>query len=56
MRETGHAALYWPSFEAFKWIGGYSGGAFGADDGCSCHVSEQMLDDVFEIFIEKFFS
>ncbi len=43
-------------FEAFRWVGGYKGNAFGADDGCSCHASEHVLDRVFDAFMESFFT
>ncbi len=56
LRGLGPGVLYWPSFEAFRWVGAYRGDAFGADDGCSCHASEHVLDAVFAIFMRKFFS
>ena len=30
--------LYWPSFEVVRWIGGYTGPVFGAEDGNAFHV------------------
>lgn len=55
IRDIPGSVLYWPSFEAFRWIGAYSQGVYGADDGCSCHASEHILEIIFDLFINRIF-
>ncbi len=54
MREKIPDVHYWPSFEIVRWIGGYRGDAFGAEDASSHHVSESTIDAIIKAFIEKF--
>lgn len=46
--------FYWPSFEVVRWLGGYSGGAFGEEDGSPHHVSERYVDAIMEVFTDIF--
>jgi hypothetical protein len=45
---------YWPSFEAFRWVGAHTGPVYGTDDGLPRHVSKFMVDAVIEAFVEGF--
>jgi hypothetical protein len=64
LRVTAHELLqkglpnlyYWPAFEIVRWMGGHVGPFFGNDDDASWHVSEALVDQITEIFIEKFTS
>jgi hypothetical protein len=44
---------YWPAFEAVRWIGSYSGNAYGDEDGSTRHVSERMIQAITSAFIEN---
>lgn len=54
MRESIPGLHYWPSFEAVRWIGGYRGDAFGAEDGTTHHVSESTIEAIIRAFIEHY--
>lgn len=45
---------YWPSFEIVRWLGVYEGGAYGAEDGTSRHVSEHYIDVIMEAFVAHY--
>ncbi|WP_150050897.1 MULTISPECIES: GSCFA domain-containing protein [Methylomonas] len=53
MRERIPGIYYWPSFEVVRWVGGYRGDAFGAEDGSTHHVSEQTVDSIIRAFIRQ---
>jgi tetratricopeptide (TPR) repeat protein len=46
--------FYWPSFEAFRWLGAHVGPVFGADDKTANHASGFVVDMVCRVFREKF--
>jgi len=44
---------YWPIFEAVRWIGGYTGDVFGADDGSARHVSVHTIEAITSEFVNR---
>lgn len=54
MRESISGLHYWPSFETVRWIGGYRGDGFGAEDGTTHHVSESAIEAIIQAFIEHY--
>jgi hypothetical protein len=48
---------YWPSFEIVRWIGPHLGPdnppPYGADDGNSRHVSDWLVADIIDLFLER---
>lgn len=46
--------IYWPSFEVVRWIGGHVGPYYGADDGASLHVNDEVVQAITDSFIEYF--
>ncbi|OQA34720.1 MAG: GSCFA family protein [Betaproteobacteria bacterium ADurb.Bin341] len=53
-RSNRKGIYYWPSFEIVRWLGIYEGGAYGAEDGTSRHVSEHYIDVIMEAFIAHY--
>lgn len=53
VRQTGNSIIYWPSFEIVRWFGAYYPGAYGAEDGTTIHVSEDLIDLIVGLFIER---
>jgi tetratricopeptide (TPR) repeat protein len=48
-------SYYWPSFEIFRWVGGYTPEPlFGTEDGAASHVSEAAVSLVMRVFIDLF--
>ncbi len=45
---------YWPSFEAFRWVGGHTGPVYGQDDGNPRHASKEMVGMVARTFAKYF--
>jgi tetratricopeptide (TPR) repeat protein len=47
--------IYWPSFEIVRWLGAHfstpDAPAFGAEDRCTRHVSNWLVDLIVELFI-----
>ena len=54
LKEAGADVVYWPSYEMVRWIGGHTGGAFGGDDGSNHHVTDALVTDIVELFVERF--
>ena len=54
MKSAGEGVVYWPSYEMVRWIGGHTGGAFGGDDGSNHHVTDALVTDIVELFVERF--
>ncbi len=56
--QAGKAAVYWPSFEIVRWLGGYLAApnppAFGADDGNTRHVSKWLVKLIVRLFLEHY--
>ncbi len=52
------AAVYWPSFEIVRWLGGHFGAsappAFGDDDGNTRHVSNWLVKLIVRLFLEHY--
>ncbi|MDE3037455.1 MAG: GSCFA domain-containing protein [Pseudomonadota bacterium] len=47
--------FYFPSFEIVRWVGACMNGAiFGGEDAASRHVSQTILNGVYDYFIHKF--
>lgn len=47
-------AMYFPSFEVVRWIGGHHGGAFGAEDGLTRHISLDYIRAIIGSFIRNY--
>ena len=51
-------AVYWPSFEIVRWLGGHFGAsappAFGGDDGNTRHVSKWLVKLIVRLFLEHY--
>ena len=45
---------YWPSFEAFRWVGPHVGGVYGQDDNNPRHASKWMVNHVASLFVKYF--
>ena len=45
-------ATIWPAFEVVRWLGAYNGPMYGAEDGTTRHVSEQVVTAIVEKFVE----
>jgi len=45
---------YWPSFEAFRWMGSHTGPVYGKDDDLPRHVNNDLVDLVTRSFMRKF--
>jgi tetratricopeptide (TPR) repeat protein len=54
LKGAGAEVSYWPSYEMVRWIGGHTGGAFGGDDGSNHHVTDALVTDIVELFVEYF--
>jgi hypothetical protein len=54
LRKEKKRALYWPSFEAVRWMGSYTDAAFGAEDGSAFHVNQAVVTEVLRAFIRCF--
>jgi hypothetical protein len=56
--QAGNAAVYWPSFEIVRWLGGYFTAptlpAFGSDDGNTRHVSKWLVKLIVRLFLEHY--
>ena len=52
-RQQPQGVHYWPAFEAVRWIGGYSGDAYGKDDGSTRHVSLEVIQAITTEFIDR---
>jgi len=46
--------FYWPSFEIVRWMSGHVGPFFGTDDGASWHVSEGLVQQIIDLFVDRF--
>lgn len=53
MRQQPENVHYWPAFEAVRWIGGYSGDAYGKEDGSTRHVSTHIVQAITSEFIDR---
>ncbi len=49
-------AVYWPSFEVVRWIGGHVGPFYGVDDDSPLHVGDEVVQAITDLFIEFFSS
>jgi Flp pilus assembly protein TadD len=45
---------YWPAFEIVRWLGAYHGPMYGAEDGTSRHVSEQVVAAITKKFVQVY--
>jgi hypothetical protein len=52
MKSEPHGIYYWPAFEVVRWLGAYHGPMYGAEDGTSRHVSEQVIAAIVKKFVE----
>lgn len=51
-----HNVYYWPAFEIVRWLGAHRPGHYGADDGLLRHVSNDIVNVITSLFIERFFA
>lgn len=42
---------YWPAFEIVRWLGSYTGGVYGGDDGTTRHVSNVVITAIVDAFV-----
>jgi tetratricopeptide (TPR) repeat protein len=54
MRSGRRNLHYWPAFEAVRWLGAYLPGFYGAQDGSTRHVSQQVVAMITDAFIDRF--
>jgi len=54
---TDQRLIYFPAFEAVRWLSSYAGvDVYGADDHSSRHVSNWVVEYIASTFIERFFA
>ena len=46
--------LYWPAFEAVRWLGAYIPDMYGEEDGTTHHVSERVIRTIMRLFIDMY--
>lgn len=50
-----NGVYYWPSFEMVRWLSAHTGPVFGVDNDLGTrHVNDQIIENIAELFIEKF--
>lgn len=52
MRDNVPRLIYWPSFELFRWVGGYVPGMYGQEDNSTIHASESVVAVVVDTFVD----
>jgi len=45
---------YWPSFEIVRWLGGHLPPVYGADDGNSRHVNDDLVNMIVALFLKYY--
>lgn len=51
LRESILGVHYWPAFEVVRWLGAYHGPMYGAEDGTTRHVSEEVVAAIVKKFV-----
>lgn len=46
---------YWPAFEIVRWLGAHRAGHYAADDGLERHVSNDVVNVIIGLFVERWF-
>lgn len=54
LRSAPDDIYYWPSFEIVRWLGAHLPPVFGADDGLSRHVNQNIIDLIVKLFLKYY--
>jgi hypothetical protein len=55
LRRSGGRLRYWPSFEAFRWLGGHLGRSLYGGEDNPRHPDPEMIGRVIKLFVEHYF-
>lgn len=56
MREEIANVHYWPSFEMVRWLAPHRGQVFGTEEADNRHIPQSVVNEIVNLFFEKFFS